>query len=182
MNLLPEENKILFKKYYLKRLFTVLGIFIFSIAVAGSIVLTPTYSLILSYKGDLKKDLAAYLKKDAKLADSAAVVEIKKINNRLELMENMEKEKKLNLIIKNILDNKNSGVRITYFSYEKRKKLEVYDKLSLTGTAKTREDLFVFESRLKKEFGDQNIVSPVSNLINEKDFVFSLVLNLLYEK
>ena len=50
MNLLPEENKILFKKYYLKRLFAVLGVLIISIIAAGGVILMPTYSLILSYK------------------------------------------------------------------------------------------------------------------------------------
>ena len=62
MNLLPEENKILFKKYYLRRLFVVLGVLIFSIVAIGSIVLAPMHSLILSYKSDLNRELA-YSKK-----------------------------------------------------------------------------------------------------------------------
>ena len=37
----------------------------------------PMYSLILSHKSDLKAELAAYLKKDAELAGSAAALEIK---------------------------------------------------------------------------------------------------------
>lgn len=178
MNLLPEENKILFKKYYLKRLFTILGIFIFSIIAAGAFVLTPMYLLVLSYKNYLRQEIKLYSQKDFKLADSAISLELKNLNNRLKLIENMGKEKKLSLVFKTILDNKNLGVIITSFSYEKSKQTEIYSKLSLAGTAKTREELLVFEGRLKKEFGDQGVVSPVSNLINEKDFVFSLVLNL----
>ena len=177
MNLLPEENKILFKKHYLKRLLVVLGIFIFSIIAAGALVLTPMYLLVLSYKNYLRQETKSYLQKDVKLADSAVALEIKNLNSRLKLIENMGKEKKLNLIFKDILDSKNPGVRIISFSYEKSKKTEIYGKLSLAGTAKTREDLLIFEGRLKKEFGDQGVVSPVSNLINEKDLVFSLVLN-----
>ena len=63
MNLLPEENKILFKKYYLKRFFAVFGVLIFSIIAVGSIVLMPMYSLILSHKSDLSAELGGLFKK-----------------------------------------------------------------------------------------------------------------------
>ena len=182
MNLLPEENKILFKKYYLKRLSVVFAVLIFSAAGAGTIILMPTYSLVLSYKKDLSRGLAVYLKKDAELADSAATLEIKKLNSRLDFVGKMSKAKGLNLIFKNILDKKNPGVKITYFSYEKGKEPDGEDKMYLSGKSKTRDEFLVFENRLKKELGDGKVVSPVSNLINEKDFDFSLVLNIKNEK
>ena len=182
MNLLPEENKILFKKYYLKRLLAVFAVLIFSAAAAGIIILMPMHSLILSYKRDLSRELAVYLKKDAELANSAAALEIKKLNSRLDFVEKMSKDKGLNLIFKNILDKKNSGVKITYFSYEKGKEPDGEDKGYLSGKSKTRDEFLVFENRLKKELGDNKVVSPVSNLINEKDFDFSLVLNIKNEK
>ena len=182
MNLLPEENKILFKKYYLKRLLAVFAVLIFSAAAAGIIILMPMHSLILSYKRDLSRELAVYLKKDAELANSAASLEIKKLNSRLDFVEKMSKDKGLNLIFKNILDKKNSGVKITYFSYEKGKEPNGEDKVYLSGKSKKRDEFLVFENRLKKELGDGKVVSPVSNLINEKDFDFSLVLNIKNEK
>jgi len=182
MNLLPEENKILFKKYYFKRLLAVFAVLIFSAATAGIIILMPMHSLILSYKRDLSRELAVYLKKDAELANSAAALEIKKLNSRLDFVGKMSKDKGLNLIFKNILDKKNSGVKITYFSYEKGKEPDGEDKGYLSGKSKTRDEFLVFENRLKKELGDGKVVSPVSNLINEKDFDFSLVLNIKNEK
>lgn len=189
MNLLPEENKILFKKYYLKRLFAVFGFLIFSIIAAGSVVLIPMHSLILSYKNDLSAELAAYSKKDAEMADSAAALEIKKLNNRLDSLGKMSQTKKLNLIFKNIIDKKNSDVKITYLSYEKGKasktkdKVSVEeDKISLSGKAKKRESFILFENRLKEYLGEENVVSPVSNLINEKDLFFSLILYIQNEK
>ena len=182
MNLLPEENKILFKKHYLRRLSVIFAVLIFSAAVAGTIILMPMYSLILSYKKDLSRELAVYLKKDAELADSATALEIKKLNSRLDFVGKMSKAKGLNLIFKNILDKKNLGVKITYFSYEKSKNPDGEDKMYLSGKSKTRDDFLFFENRLKKELGDGKVVSPVSNLINEKDFDFSLVLNIKNEK
>ena len=182
MNLLPEENNIFFKKYYLKRFFTILGVLVFFVIIAGTVVLTPAYLLVFSYKNDLRRGAEVHSKKDAKLADSAVVLEIKKLNNQLKLAESMGKEKKLNLVITNIIDKKNSGVKITLFSYEKGKELGSDDKISLRGRVKTREDLLLFESQLKKEWGEQRVVSPISNLINEKDFDFSVILSVKNEK
>lgn len=189
MNLLPEENKILFKKYYLRRLFVIFGILIFSIVVAGSIILIPMYLFVSSYKSDLSSKLATYLKKDTELADNTAAPEIKKLNNQLVFLAGAENNKKLNTIFKNILDKKNSGVKITSFSYEKGKTSKIKDKISteedkifLYGKAQKREDLLLFESQLKKERGDQKVISPISNLIDEKDLDFSLTLYIKNEK
>ena len=182
MNLLPEENKILFKKYYLKRLFAVLGVLIISIIAAGGVILMPAYSLILSYKKNLNAELAAHSKKDADLAESAAALEIKKLNNRLASVEKISKAKGPSNVFKNIIGGKNSGIKITSFSYEKGKESGGEDKVFLYGKAQTRDELVIFENRLKKEFGDNKIVSPVSNLINEKDFDFSLTLYVQNEK
>lgn len=182
MNLLPEENKILFKKYYLKRLFAVFAVLIFSAVAVGAVVLIPMYSFILSYKSDLSAELAAYAKKDAEPADSAAALEIKKLNNRLDFVGKMSKTKELNSIFKNIFARKNKGVKITFFSYEKGKEPESEGSVHLSGTAETRDDLLLFESRLKKDWGESGVISPVSNLINEKDFDFSLILRVKNEK
>jgi len=95
MNLLPEENKILFKKYYFKRLLAVFAVLIFSAATAGIIILMPMHSLILSYKRDLSRELAVYLKKDAELANSAAALEIKKLNSGWTSWEKCPKTKDL---------------------------------------------------------------------------------------
>src|SRR3989338_7251994 len=115
MNLLPEENKILFKKYYLK--------------------------------------------KEVKSADNAAALEIEKLNNRLDFLEKAVNDKKLNIFFKNIFDKKNSGVKITSFSYEKGNVSKIKDKIStdddkisLYGKARKREDLLIFEGQLKKEW------------------------------
>src|SRR3989344_7733944 len=189
MNLLPEENKILFKKYYLRRLFVFFSFLIFSAVAAGVAVLIPMYLLILSYKSDLSAESSAYFKKDAKSADNAAALEIEKLNNRLDFLEKAENDKKLNVIFKNIFDKKNSGVKITFFSYEKGDASKIKDKvsidddkISLYGKARKRDDFLLFENQLKKEWGDKKIISPVSNLINEKHLDFSFVLYIQNEK
>lgn len=182
MNLLPEENKILFKKNYLKRFLTIFGFFVFFVIVAGTVVLMPAYLWVLSYKNDLRQEAEVYSKKNAELVENAVVFEIKKLNNRLKLIENAGKEKKFNAVFKDILDKKNNGVKITFFSYEKGKESTGEDTVYLSGKAGTRDNLLLFESQLKKDLGENKIISPVSNLINEKDFDFSLTLRVENEK
>ena len=160
----------------------VFGVLFFFIVAAGGVILMPMRSIILSRKSDLNSELATYAKKDAKLAESVASLEIKKLNDRLNFVEKMSKTKGLNSIFKDIIDKKNQGIKITFFSYEKGKELAGDNAVHLSGRAETRDELFLFEGRLKKEFGYGNVVSPVSNLINEKDFDFSLILTIKNEK
>ena len=96
------------------------------------------YSLILSHKSDLKAELAAYLKKDAELAGSAAALEIKKLNNRLNFAENYGKDKKLSGIFKNILVQKNSGIKITFFLMKKAQNKTIKIKFSCPARQKKR--------------------------------------------
>ena len=85
----------------------------------------------------------------------------------------MSEAKGLNPIFKNILNKKNPGVKITYFSYEKG---EEDGKISLTGEAETRDDLVIFESRLKKELGDKQSCFSGFQFNQGKGFKFFFVI------
>ena len=189
MNLLPEENKIAYKKFYLKRLFAVFGSLIFFVAISGIIVLTPGLLLIISYKNEINAEIEARSKKSVKLSDSL-VAEIKKLNDKAKLVEEtLKKRMTPGLIFKNIIAEKNNGIKITFLSYEKGaidagvkadEKNEY--KIMLSGIATKRDDLILFERQLKKEFGESNIISPVSNLISGKNLDFSISLYVKNEK
>ena len=172
MNFLPEENKILFKKYYLRKLLTVFGVLIFSVVAVGIIILIPMYSLILSYKKDLSRELSVYLKKDAELANSAAALEIKKLNSRLDFVEKMSKAKGLNPVFKNIFDKKkrigvigtgNLGKRIieqfkhakfpvTYYDFSKFTSLQTSHKGALTSVSEIIEKNDIIVGATGKDF------------------------------
>ena len=186
MNLLPEENKIAYKKYYLKRLLVVFCALIFFIAVSGVIVSAPALFLLSSQKRELLSEIEFYSKKDHVLDNDLVIAEIKKMNDKAKLTEDtLKKNIAPSLIFKNIITKKNNGIKITIFSYEKGvgdRNAKNEDKISLSGIAKKRDDLILFEKQLKKEFGESEVVSPVSNLINGSNLDFSLFLYVKNEK
>jgi len=186
MNLLPKENKIAYKKFYLKRLFFVFGSLVFFVMVSGVILSAPGLWLMLSHKKELLSEVEFLSKKDLSLTDSLIATEIKKLNDRAREVENAMKKKKYpSLIFKSIIDKKNKGIKITFLSYEKEagsRDAKKEDKILFGGIAEKRDDLILFEMELKKDFGEDNVVSPVSNLINGKNLDFSISLYVKNEK
>lgn len=180
MNLLPEENKIAYKKFYLKRLFVVFGAMIFFMVISGVIISAPGLWFILSHKKELLLNIEFFSKKDSGLTNNFIVAEIKKMNDRANKIDEMTKKRlSPSLIFKNIIDKKNSGIKITLISYEKEiesKNIKKEDKILLSGFASKRDDLILFERELKKDFGENSVISPVSNLINSKNLDFSISL------
>lgn len=190
MNLLPEEKKIAYKKFYLKRLFVFFSILIFLAAISGIIMLTPGLLLLVSYKNEINAEIEARSKKSVKLSDQLIVEEIKELNDKAKLVEEILKKRMTpTMVFKNIIAEKNNGIKITFLSYENgvvgvdAKADEKNDgKIMLSGIAKKRDDLILFEKQLKKEFGEGNVFSPVSNLVSGKNLDFSVSLYFKNEK
>lgn len=187
MNLLPEENKIAYKKFYLKRLFVVFGVSVFLVLISGSVILTSVLFLISFNKKELISEVEYFSKKDTNLDDNLIVAEIKKLNDRAESVELSKNNISLINIFKKIIDEKSNNIKINSFSYEKKIDIadaktdakddsKKEDKITLLGIAQKRDDLIIFEKRLKEQFGDSKVVSPVSNLINGKNLDFSISL------
>lgn len=187
MNLLPRENKIAYKKFYLKRLFVVFGSSVFFVLISGVAILASGLLLISFNKKELISEAENYSKKGIELTDGLIVAEIKKLNDRAKLIEASKNKISPSLIFKKIIDEKNSGVKINSISYEKKisvvdtkanakDELKNEDKIALYGVAQKRDDLIEFEKRLKKQFGEDKVISPVSNLINGKNLDFSISL------
>lgn len=187
MNLLPEENKIAYKKFYLKRLFVVFGVSVFLVLISGIVILTSVLLLVSFNKKELISEVEYFSKKDTSLADNMIVAEIKKLNDRAESVELSKKNLSPSQIFKKIIDEKSNNIKIISISYEKKiniadaktdakDDLKKEDKITLSGIAQKRDDLIIFEKRLKEQFGDSKVVSPVSNLINGKNLDFSISL------
>lgn len=181
MNLLPEKNKILLKKEYFKRVFVTLGIFLIFAVLAAIAVLAPSGVFIFSRKNDFEKELAAFVKNANKINGEKSIVEVNQINSRLKILENKWSGRDLNALIKKIIDNKNAGVKIKLLSYNNGNAAEG-GIITISGEAARRQDLFTFESGLKKEFGEDKVASPISNMIKEKDLIFTLTLKTKNEK
>lgn len=182
MNLLPEKNKILLKKEYFKRVFVTLGFFLIFSVLAAIAVLAPAGVFIFSRKNDFEKESAASAKSADKISGEKSIAEANQINSRLKILENKWSSRDLNVLIKKIIDSKRSaGVKIKLLSYNNGNAAEG-SVIAISGEAARRQDLFAFESGLKKEFGEDKVASPISNMIKEKDLIFTLTLKIKNEK
>ena len=70
---------------------------------------------------------------------------------------------------------KTKGIKITDLNYDGVKGAEK-GKILVSGSAEERQGLLGFINLLKNEFGEENVLSPVSNLLNEKNASFSLTI------
>ncbi|RJQ30817.1 hypothetical protein C4572_03585 [Candidatus Parcubacteria bacterium] len=176
MNLLPEENKILYKREYFRRLIVTGGFFASVLLFSAALALIPVYFFITSYGATLKKEEAHFAERKDKIASLDLEADIKKINRRIKFIGSGETEK-LSSLFGRVIEKRNSGMAITSLAF-KQGEMESPGKMTIMGHAARREQLISFENHLKREFGDQKVVSPISNLTKDKDLDFVIFLNL----
>lgn len=178
INLLPYEDKVFIKKEYLSRLFVVIGILFAGAIFISMIFLTPMVFLLIGYKKDLSRQLDLSFSKTEVIDTQKMTLEIKELNSKINILKNSYDKTNLSFIVEKIIRIKTKGIKITDLNYEGAKG-EEKGKVSISGAAGERQALLGFISLLKKEFGEENVLSPVSNLLNEKNASFSLtVLNI----
>lgn len=183
INLLPSEDKILIRNEYLGRIALVFGAFFSFAFLAGMVVLLPTFYLFSSHEKNLDGQVSVSEGKIKKLDVEQNSAEIKKIIERLNLINSPNFNFRLNELFKEIISLKSDGVKITSISFDVQKSKNSSEaKVSLSGKASVREDLLKFIDRLKKNYGDQRVKSPITNLISDKDTAFSLTITLPNEK
>ena len=134
-----------------------------------------TFFFLTDYKDDLSRQVALSSQRAETLNLDAVISEIKELNSRINILKNKQEDLGLSFILEKIIGIRTEGVKITGLDYGGTKGTEKA-KISISGTAKKRQDLLVFITSLKEEFGAENVLSPISNLLNEKDTVFSLTV------
>lgn len=169
INLLPFEDKIAIKREYQGRLYVVIGLFFASAMIVSMVFLTPTFFLLDGYKADLNHQIALSSQRAEALDTEAIISEIKELNSKVNVLKSAQENLGLSSRIEKIIKMKTKEVRIINFNYENA-------RISMSGAAGTRQSLLNFINSLKKEFGAENMVSPISNLLNEKDANFSLTV------
>ena len=172
MNFLPEENKKIIKKEYLRRLFVVIGIFSFSAISIGIILLLSPYLFLKDQKYNLERQLAVSEERflRAKIEDIIPLVE--ELNAKISLLSSEQKNVgEKSAFIKIILEEKTNKIKINDFFFNK-------GKILIQGLSEDRQSLLSFIDSLKKKKDFKKVESPVSNLIKEKDIEFKLTIEL----
>jgi len=177
INLLPTKDKDIIKKEVLRRFINVLGLGLFILIFVEIIFTFASFFFLDSFS----KNLDDHLSTTKSVADSKNLEELEtKIGGINELLFSIEAEENsvvdITGNIKMILDVLPGSIKIESFSFESK-------KILIRGHSDKRTDLLDFVADLEKIDCSgarcfPKTTLPVSNLLEGKDFVFSLSIDL----
>jgi len=172
MNFLPEEDKRKIKKEYLRRLFTVIGIFSFSAISIGIVIFLSSSIFLGDQKHNLERQLAISEERLSRDKTENTISLVEELNAKISLLDSgQENVGEKSAFIKIILEEKTDKIKILDFFFDKGKFL-------IQGTSEGRQDLLSFIDSLRNKKDFKKVESPVSNLIKERDIEFKLTIEL----
>jgi hypothetical protein len=176
INLIPNEEKKKMTKYFYYRLAVLfLAMLCVSLFIA-ILALLPAYFFSNSKNNIASKKLEIQKTQYVPLFGQETETVIKDINNKLNLIESAEKNKFLvsEKVINAIFMKKISSIKITQISYENNS--TTGRKISIRGTAPSRETLLSFRKALEDGSSFKSVDLPISNFVKGSDIQFYLSL------
>ncbi len=168
----PAARRVIIREYWTR----VVSVWLLLASAAGIMVLIlllPTY-LLISIKADvLNQEVAAASEKIASYDISAT--DILKANRHAQLLLNVQTPVPFYTLINDIEATAGPAIAINDFRFLRQ---GMNDTIQLAGQASTRQDLASFRDTLD---GDERFLSvdlPISNLIKDRDILFSMTINL----
>lgn len=176
INLIPkEEKKRMTIGFYYKLAVLFLMMLDFCILIAFICIL-PSYFISSIKETLINTKLENQKNEPLPLFDQQTLAAIKDINSKLNLVENSEKNKFLlsEKVINTILLKKRFDIKITQILYENSPIQG--KKVSIIGTAPSREVLLLFRQALEDGPTFKNIDLPISNFVKGSNIQFYLSL------
>jgi hypothetical protein len=176
INLIPkEEKKQMTIDFYFRLGLLFLMMLDFCMVVLFVSVL-PSYFLSSVKVTLVNTKLENQKREPLPLLGKQSLAEIKDINNKLDLVDNAEKNKfTLSVrVINSIILGKRSDIKITQIVYENNPISG--KKISITGTAPSREVLLLFRQALEDNSTFKNVDLPISNFVKGSNIQFNLNL------
>ena len=180
INVLPIEDRKEIKKEYFKRLIVVSLALLAAVLAMATIMLLPTM-IFLSDHEQIHQQEMEYI--DAKLK-SSGIATIKPLvddlNKKISILNETSGFQSASRTAGEIMSLGLSGISIKSFSIKIEGDKET---ISITGQSATRRDLLSFVENLKKCkagfamrecIAFENVISPVSNILKDKDIAFSI--------
>jgi hypothetical protein len=176
INLIPnEEQKNITKGFFLR--LVVVFIFLFSFClIATLIIFVPSYLISINKERIAKNKLEIQKNETIPQLDQNSLTLIKDLDNKLKIIENSDLNK-FNIsenIIDQIILNKMPDIKINRFSFVQD--IVEGKKVSIYGTAPSRERLLLFKKALESSSYFLRVDLPVSNFIKGSDINFYLSL------
>ena len=179
INLIPNEEKKRMTLDFNNRLWVLfLLVMNFSILVA-CISIVPAYIFSVDKNAAVKKNLDYQNAHPLDSGQQQSLDTVKALNNKLLLIKNAEESKILisQRVVNAILLNKDPKIKITQIDYTESDPVQG-KKISISGTAPTREDLLAFRQTLEENTSAfKKVDLPISNFVKESDLQFSLSLS-----
>ena len=174
INLIPKEEKKKMKWDFYSRLgvlFLVTLAFCIFIAILS---LLPSYFMV-SVKGNVA-ETKLETQKEKIISGEEVLTEAKAVNDQLVLLEKAEKNQFLLSVkvINAIVLKKRSDIKITRILYENNE--TAGKKISINGTAPSREVLLLFSKALRDDPTFKSVDLPVSNFVKGSNIQFFLTL------
>lgn len=176
INLIPKEQKRKMVRVFYYKLAVLFFVMLGTSMFIASVIILPSY-LVASVKNNISNEkLVAQKNEPVPLPDATTVATIKGINNQLSMIENAEKNKVdfSKNIIDSLLSEKIPGIKIVEISYQNDPASG--QKISIQGTAPSRDALLSFRLALEKNTAFKQVDLPISNFIKDSNIQFSLSL------
>jgi len=178
MNLLPPQIKSEIEKERYRRFVVVSGMFAASALVVAVILLLPSFFMFSFQQKYLNTRLVSVRQSNeqAKAGEIGKVIE--DLNEKSQLVRaGRTASRPISSYLIKIVELKPADVSLTIFNFGKSNAQKT-DEFSLQGTAQERDALLTFVKKLEDSRDFSKVVSPVSNLLAERNFNFSLILEL----
>lgn len=176
INLIPnQEKKKMVRSFYYR--LAVLSLLMLSITLVIAILaLLPAYFLSNSKNNIASGKLKTQKEQSIPSFDGETEAIIKDINNKLNVIENAQKNEfsATEKVINVIFVKKISSIKITQISYE-NKTIEG-KKVRISGTAPSREVLLLFRRALEEDKSFKSVDLPISNFVKGSNIQFYLSL------
>ncbi len=170
-NLLPLQERAVFHYEQWRRFAIVAGVGLYGALVIGIVFLLPSYLPSLFQQSEFERLRALEELAFRSAATRGARTHANTVRSLLSAMHIQEGQRydSLSAALERVL-KESDGLSITLVSVS----LKNDGIVSLTGQAAARDDLLEFEGRLRASRLFQNITSPLSNIIRERNISFTL--------
>ena len=173
-NLLPDTSRKIVQYEISRRLILRSGIVILFALGVFTVLLLPSYYLLVFQEEGISLQLELERKGEALLKAENVAVRIRQTNQRLKDIYSLREKNILptSILIK-VFSKMGEGVTLKSLSYE----FSARD-VSINGHAPTREQFLFFEKSLKEDESFQKLISPVSNVLEAANIDYSLKFSL----
>lgn len=175
INLLPEEQKMIVRGEYRRRIIIASG-WLVALALATNIVLfAPAWLAFTAQERELKRQLDA-IEKGALFQQVTAIESlIRQLNFEIRQYRARDREAIRAIpAVDLVLESRGSGVMISVLSFSPPKTGNEKAQITIAGHASDRAALLAFSDRLKARPFVESVESPISNLLRESDVDYQI--------